>query len=339
MRDEIARSRPEGGVAIRLVTVDSGGWAPLGATPLVAEIARARRLAEDSTVLAVIGPGGSREALQVGPIYRDAGIMQLVPTATSRLLESLGEGTIVLVPNDSVQGEFLGAFADTALKARKVALFYVPDEYGIGLAAGTAATLKARGVEIILRAPIQLTSNCFMPGEQAGYDAMGAQLAGRGTPDAVIIAARQVEAACLTRVVRRRWPAVHVLAGDGTTPDADFFTIAAEHAEGVHIVAFWHPSKSGEGSDAEFVSRFEAAVDRPIRHADAVFFDAVMLAASAIRTEGASRESVRRYLTSLGGARPPFEGLTGALAFTPGFRRPLLMTRVSGRVVVLVGGQ
>jgi branched-chain amino acid transport system substrate-binding protein len=337
MRDEIARTRPAGGVDIRLITVDSGGWAALGASPLVAEIARARRLAEDSTVLAVIGPGGSREALQAGPIYRDAGVMQLVPTATSRLLESLGEGTIVLVPNDSVQGEFLGAFADTALKARHVALFYVPDEYGIGLAAGTAATLQARGVEVLLRAPIQLTSNCLVPGQQAAYDAMGAQLAGRGTPDAVIVAARQIETACLTRVLRRRWPTVQIVAGDGTTPDADFFTIAGPTAEGVHIVAFWHPALSGEGSDADFVSRFEAAVDRPIRHADAVFFDAVMLAATAIRTEGASRAAVRRYLASLGDARPPFEGLTGALAFTPGFRRPLLMTRVEGRGVVLVG--
>src|SRR5688572_27467692 len=90
MRDEIARTRPEGGVAIRLVTVDSGGWAALGATPLVAEIARARRIAEDSTVVAVIGPGCSREAMQVGPTYRDARVMQLVPTATRRLLGSLG---------------------------------------------------------------------------------------------------------------------------------------------------------------------------------------------------------------------------------------------------------
>jgi ABC-type branched-subunit amino acid transport system substrate-binding protein len=311
----------------------------LGSTPLVAEVARARRLAEDSTVLAVIGPGGSREALQVGPIYRDARVVQLVPTATSRLLESLGEWSLVLVPNDSVQGEFLGAFADTALHAKRVAIFYVPDEYGIGLAAGTAATLDARGVEVLLRAPIELTNNCFIPGQQAAYDALGAQLAQRGEPDAVIIAARQVEAACLLRVIRRRWPTVHILAGDGTTPDDAFFTIAGPHAEGVHIVAFWHPALTSGGSDAGFVSRFESAVDRPIRHADAVFYDAVMLAVQGIRTEGASRRAVRRYLGSLGDRRPPFEGLTGALAFTPGFRRPLLMTRVEGRAVVLVGGR
>lgn len=317
--------------------MDSGGWVALGPTPLVGEVSRARKLAEDSNIVAVVGPGGSREAIQVAPIYRDAQVMQLVPTATSRLLEPFREGTVVLVPNDSVQGEFLAAFADSAFRARRVALYYAPDEYGIGLAAGTAATLEARRVTIVARAPLRLTSDCRVTGAQEHYDAIAAQLEQRGAPDVVIIAARQVETACLTRTLRKSWPTIHVLAGDGTLPNDDFFGILGDDAKGVHIVAFWHPSLAGPGT-REFVSRFEAAVSRPVRHADAVFYDAVMLAATGIREEGASREAVRRYLNSLGARRPPFAGLTGPLAFTPGFRRPLLMTRVEGRAVVPLAG-
>lgn len=296
---------------------------------LAAEVARARHLADDSDVVVAVGPGGSREALQVAPVYRDAQLMQLVPTATSRLLVPLRDWTLVLVPNDSAQGEFIGEHAAATLGARRVAIFYVPDEYGVGLAAGTAAALESRGASILLRAPIQLTLDCTAAGGRESYDALAEQLARRGTPDAVVIAARQVQAGCLTRVLRTRWPNVSVLAGDGTLLDSEFFNRAGPGGEGVLVVAFWHPAGSGEESK-EFERRFAARVQRPIRHADAVFYDAVMLAATAIRAEGASRDGVRRYLRSLGVSRPPYPGLTGPVAFTPGFRRPLVMTRVRG---------
>lgn len=255
--------------------------------------------------------------------------MQLVPTATSRLLEPMHEWSLMLVPNDSVQGEFLGSYTAGTLGARRVAIFYVPDEYGIGLAAGTAAALEARGATLLLRTPMQLTLDCRLPGAPAAYDALAEQLARRGTPDAVVIAARQVEAGCLTRALRARWATIQLLAGDGTMVDDDLRSRAGGGAEGMYVVAFWHPEGGGPGS-AEFERRFAEQVGRPVRHADAVFYDAVMLAAAAIREGGTSRSAVRRYLRSLGDERPPFVGLTGPIAFSPGFRRPLVLTRVEG---------
>ncbi len=274
----------------------------------------------------------------MAPIYRDSEVMQLVPTATSRLLEPMREWTLALVANDSVQGEFIGRFALDRLAARKLAIYYVPDEYGIGLAAGTAAALESRGATILLRAPMQLTLDCRSSGASSAYEALVSQLAGRGTPDAVVLASRQTEAACLTRELRRRWPRVAILAGDGTLLDPTFFDIAGASAEGVHIVAFWHPDAAGEAGH-EFVRRFESAVDRPIRHADVVYYDATLLAAAAIRDGGPSRPAVRRYLRALGISRPPFQGLTGPIAFTPDALRPMVMTRVQGRGSVIVEGR
>ena len=51
------------------------------------EVERAARLAERPDVVGVVGPGGSRQALHVIPIYREAQLAEVVPTATSRLLE------------------------------------------------------------------------------------------------------------------------------------------------------------------------------------------------------------------------------------------------------------
>lgn len=334
VRSELALSAA-GRAATRLVATDSGGWAAYGTTPLTAEVQRATLLAANPEVVVVVGPGGSREALQVAPVYGAAQMPLLIPTATSRLLADAGALTFRLAPDDSVQGEFIAAFADTALQVRELAIFYVPDEYGIGLAAGAASAAAARGLRLLERAPIRLTQDCLDAAGRAHYDGIAAQLARRGAPGGVVIAARTVEAACLARALRARWPAVELLAGDGTYLESLFFLRAGDAAQGTYMVAFWHPDLPSAASRA-FRDRFLAQTGRLPRHGDAVFVDAALLADAAIRHGGASRGAVAEYLRALGRSRPPYEGITGPIAFTPTHLRPLLMTRVVGEGSVLV---
>lgn len=338
LREEIERTRPEGGAVIRLINVDSGGWQALGASALAAEVRRARTLADDPDVVVAVGPGGSREALLVAPVYREVSLMDLVPTATSRLLEPMSEWSPVLAPNDSLQGEFIGQFADSALKAKRVAIFYVPDEYGIGLASGTAAAIERRGARVVLQTPMRLTLDCIVPNNDSMYRTLVDQAEARLAPDVAVIAARTVEAACLTRILRDRWPRLPIIAGDGTLPIKNFFDRAGSRTDGVHIVEFWHLDPTSQAA-LDFVQRFERAVDRPLRHADVVYFDATILAATAIRQGGATREGTRRYLRSLGAERPPYQGLSGPIAFTPGFPRPILMIRLDGGRSTVVAGR
>lgn len=327
-----------GGDSIRFVSSRSGGWQSYGTSPLTAEVQRAVELAADPNVLAIVGPGGSREALQVAPIYAQARVADLIPTGTSRLLATAGDYTFVMAPNDSVQGAFLAAFADSALSARRYAIFYVPDEYGIGLATGTASALESRGRAILEREPVRLTQNCEDDAGRNYYRGVAEQLSRRGTPDAVVLALRTVEAACLTSALRARWPRLQLLAGDGVYLDEQFFRRAGTAGEGVYLTAFWHPELPGERS-RRFLEEYQAVVGRVPRHGDAVFADAVLLAAEAIRAVGPDRERVADYLRSLGNTRPPYGGISGPVAFTPGFTRPLYMTRVEGSSSRLVTGQ
>ena len=59
-----------------------------------------------------------------------------------------------------------------------------------------------------------------------------------------------------------------------------------------------------------------------------MFYDAVMLLGLAVREGAVSRAGVAEYLSQLGRERPPYRGITGPIAFTPGAPRPLLMTRL-----------
>lgn len=327
---EVDRARPPGADSVRLLASRDGGWVAYGNTPLVAEVGRASILAGNPEVLAVVGPGGSREALQVARVYAEASMPNIVPTATSRLLADAGAFTFLLAPNDSVQGAFIASFADSALGVRRLAVFYVPDEYGIGLAAGIAAAAAAEALELLDPIPVRLVQPCLDNAAGAAYyrDVID-ELAREGRPDAIVLAARTQEAACLVRELRGRWPAVHILAGDGVYLDTPFFAGAGSAAEGVHLVAFWHPGIPDATSRA-FAERFLAATGRRPRHGEAVYIDAAVLAASAIWEGGRTREDVERYLRSLGVTRPAYDGITGAVSFAPGTRRPLWMTRVSG---------
>ena len=298
--------------------------------PLALEIANATRLAADADVVVAVGPGGSREVLQVAPIHREAGLMQIVPTATSRLLRTAGDFVFRLAPDDSIQGAFLGAFADTALRARRAAILYVPDEYGIGLMAGTASALEARGISLIDRAPLRLRRDCRNAATRART---------RTSPHNSRCAAgptswsspreRWRRPARTGRSARAGRPSA---SSSGTAPSWTRAPSPGQErrrrARTRRVLAPAAPRQrlGGDGARAR-----TSAKGVPMRHGDAKFYDAVMLAATAIHEGGASRRGVRRYLLSLGRERPAFAGVTGADRRRTGRRaRRSLLTRVRG---------
>ena len=67
-------------------------------------------------------------------------------------------------------------------------------------------------------------------------------------------------------------------------------------------------------------------------------YDALMLVAHAVREVGARRGVIRDYLLSLGRTRPPYQGVTGPITFTPDRKPPLRMARLRGGQVVPVPG-
>jgi len=334
LNDELERTRPEGGVRIRVVGADSAFRAP-GMSALSAEVWRATALASDPDVVLSVGPGGSREALQVAPIYREARLADLVPTATSRLLAGAGEFTLPLAADDSAQGAFIGAFADSVLHARVGIIVHVPDEYGMGLAAGIGAAFAARGIRLLDRIIVPLTLDCATPADRAAHAAIADEVGLRGTPDVVVLAVRTVEAGCLAAALHARFPRVRLIAGDGTYLEDAFFARAGAASEGAYLVAFWHPDLDRPGS-REFGALVERRLKRRARHGDAMFFDAALLGAAAIRAVGPDRARVHRWLRDVGTVTPPFEGITGPISFAEGAWRPVLMTRVQGSGSVVV---
>ncbi len=318
--------RRPGDPRIMIVTGDTGRLAESGAT-LPLEVARAMRLSAREEVVAVVGPGGSRDALQSSPIYRDAGVPHVVPTATSRRLSDPEVASFVLAPNDSIQGDFIGAFAAGSMDARRALLFYVPDEYGVGLAAGVSGALFRHGITLLGQVPVQPSRVCQPRRPGNPYEDVVDAALQAGVPDVVILATRTPEGACLARAVHRRLPDARFVAGDGVLVEPLLISMAGRAADFLYVVAFWAPGQQ-DASSREFVARFRALTRREPRSDDAMYYDGTMLVAEAIRSSGPTRRAVRAYFMSLGRTRPAFEGVTGPIAFTPQATRPLIMTRI-----------
>lgn len=323
-QEELAAGDTSHSPAISIVVESQGG----AADPADVEVKRAQHLAALPGVVGVVGHGGSRASLAAAPVYNEAGIVQVVPTGTSRLLHTAGPWTFMLAPDDSVEGAFIGTFLAERLAAHRVSVFFFRDEYGFGLRDGLVAELRRRGLSVVDAVPYQ-TDNNFRTLVLASLR--------RGIPDAVVVAGRE-EAGLIARFLREAAPRVRIVAGDGALVLPTLADTAGPAADSIYAVAPWLPDAPDSLSRA-FVARFRRLVGRDPGPYEAMAHDAVMILAAAIRAVGPQRAAIRTYLRQLGVSRPPFQGVTGPITFGPGRSARLVMARLRGGAVIRAPGQ
>lgn len=312
-REELARN-PVPGLTIDLV-FDSTVF---GDPPDV-EVHRAERFAAIPGLVAIVGHSGSRGSLAAAPVYNAARIPQVVPTSTSRLLGNIGPWTFLLSPNDSVEGALMGRFAVHGLHAQRVSIFYVNDEYGVGLRDGALLELEHEGTTVVDQVPLGL-NNDLATMLDASFS--------RGRPDVLIVAHRQGVTGTIARLAQARIPGIRIVAGDGALALPTLADSAGPAADSVYVVAFWQPDPASP-RDQAFVEQYRQTTGIVPLASAAMSRDAIMLVVQAIREVGPDRAAIARWLVQLGNEHPPFEGVTGAITFRRDAPPRLSMVRLS----------
>jgi branched-chain amino acid transport system substrate-binding protein len=313
VRAEVGRWADSGRVTIRFA-MDS---ARSEDAPDV-EVKRAEQMAAMPGIVGVVGHSSSRGSLVAAPVYNEARIVQITATSTSRLLRTVGPWTFNLAPDDSAEGAFIGGFVQEWLRARRVSLFFVNDEYGRGLRDGVVAELQRRGVGLTDQIAMDI---------QSDFPTLVAASLARGKPDAVVVAGRQRETGSIARLLRENGVPRAVVGGDGALVLPVLPEVAGSAADSIYVVAFWLPGDTSSQSRA-FVAEYGRLVGAVPQPADAMTYDALLLLATAVRTVGPKPEAVRRYLEELGRGWPPYAGVTGPIRFAGASRPRLLMTRL-----------
>jgi ABC-type branched-subunit amino acid transport system substrate-binding protein len=268
-------------------------------------------------VAVVVGPSNSRHTLATAPAYNAAGLSEIVPSATNRRIRGAGPYTFTLVPDDSVEGDYLAHFARRILHARRALLFYVNDEYGDGLRSGIVSTFVREGGELSEVIPI---------GNGTDIPTLLSAAIARRRPDVVICAGRAAETGLVLKAVRSIAPGTPVVAGDGAYYEPLLTATAGPDLSGLYVLSFW-VFDSTDPAHRAFAAQVHRILHADPKPEDALTIDALILAATARAAAGPDRDAVHRWLLGLGHDHPPFHGLTGEIAFGPERKLPLTMVR------------
>lgn len=116
-QDEINRAGGVNGVPLKVLIADDSN------RPDIAE-QLAKQLADESSVLAVVGHGTSETSYVAGKIYQDRGLVLVSPVSSAVELSTIGNYIFRTMPSDKQTANALKDYLLTHLKKRKVAIFH-----------------------------------------------------------------------------------------------------------------------------------------------------------------------------------------------------------------------
>jgi len=290
-------------------------------------IDEARRIAGLPGLVAIVGHRDSRSTLVVGPVYRDAGIPLVVPNATSRAIEKLGLRVFMMSADNGEEGTFLARVAVDSLRARRVSVFHLSDEFGTDIDDGIRSALDRNGVTVLDDVEYGVKRE-VCPDDFAAL--VEASLL-RGEPDVVILASRTRDARCIAHLVGERLPSTRFLAADAVDPGDSLLHGLGDVALRMWVTQFWSPSR--DSASRAFAVDYERRTGAVPTQGEALRWDGVRLVAAAVEEVGPDRDRVSAYLEDLGRGRPPYHGVTGDVSFGAGARHPLILVDPWGRPV------
>ncbi len=297
----------------------------------------AQKITRDPRYLVCFGPFSSQRVLAAAPLFNDAALPDLAPTASDpRVWEA---GPFLFTASDS-NAPRLKALADyfASLGMKKGALVVSDDNLLSGsMARSFEQDFQARGGRIVARASFDDNTTDF--------SAQVAQLADKGADFVLIAEYRGQPVALLARAMKAAGLKIP-LASQVIPYSRDLIDQGGPDAEDVLLSGYFSPEQD-KPEVRKYVDEYHQIFgDREPSHVDAGSYDAAMLlfealgAALQAPAEGEplirirmQRLAARNYLASIGGERDPYEGVSGrfALAKREDLRQVFLMRVKDGR--------
>ena len=318
--DEINRTGGIDGRDLTLVVGDDSASAD-------AAVRLAQQFQADSRIIAVIGHLTSGTTLAAAPIYNgsDDPLLEISPSASNPAVSDAGPYTFRVCPSDLRHGDALATWARSRLRAQTAAILYQDDEYGRGVRGTFASSFTSQGGTVVSEDPFVLGLPGFEPFLQ--------RIRADGGADLLLVAGTEAAAERMLPTLDSVGLRTTVMGGDGL---AGIQSSGAE-ADGVLISTAYLADRPGD-RNAVFVAAYRAAYDNQVPdHRGAGAYDIVQLLAQALRAVGPDRQRLRDYVAGIGTSTPPFEGVTGRIAFDGNGDVPdkeVVIGQVVGRTLV-----
>lgn len=271
----------------------------------------------DEGVLAVLGTGGSSQAIPAAEVLQEAGVIMITPSSTNNATTEVGDYIFRTAYNDEFQGAVAAEYMyGEEVGARKVAVFrQQDDDYSFGLAGFFDDAFRAAGGETLI---VDYT---------AGSVDFAAQINDirAFAPDAVYAPGFCPELAVLVPQLKQQGFAELLLMGGDGTDDAQCPDGGGEAFNGFRFTAFAEPEQlSGDPEAAERAAAFRTAfeADQPEGTFNGFTLagaDTYNVIVQAIEDAGSVEiDAVQGALASL----ENYPGVTGSITFAGTERTP-----------------
>lgn len=259
----------------------------------------ARKLVTDQKILGIVGPAYSGESEAADPIFNDAGIPLITPSATRTSLSTHGWKVFHrAVANDDAQGPAAAAYMKNVLKAPKVFVADDQSAYGAGL---------ADIVKQMLGGTVAGSDKTAADGKQTDFSATVQKIVSSGATAFFYGGYYQNAGLLRKQLSGANWKGVMV-AGDGVN-DPGFAKAAGNNAAaGTVVTCPCAPaSKAGGSFVPDYTAKWNVA---PGTYSD-VAFDATNIFLQGIDAGNTTPEKMLDYLNGVN-----YSGVANTYKFT-----------------------
>jgi branched-chain amino acid transport system substrate-binding protein len=287
---EINANGGVGGVPIELMGLD---WKVVNEFNATDILRRAHEFAAEKDLIAVIGHSDSTSTLSAASFYNQQGIPQIVTIATNPAITNIGNWTYRLCLSDAAQGPALAKYAVNDWGKRRIAVFYVNDDYGRGLAQLFEKEVRELGGEIV--ASVMHRNSLADDDKELIHSTLKSFK--NKEPDLIVLFQRTPVAKWVLQIMHDEHIGSNVLGGDSLAP-LDFAKGNPELMEGVRVSQFFQP-RSDDAYATAFVKNYHAFTGRDPDYGSAFGYDAIYLLRDAALHGGSNRAGVKSYLDKL----------------------------------------
>ncbi|GAA2706421.1 branched-chain amino acid ABC transporter substrate-binding protein [Micromonospora olivasterospora] len=279
---------------VELVELDSQG-SPDQAPGL------AQKAIDDTKILGIVGPAYSGESEAAGPLFNEAGLVTITPSATNPTLATKSWKTFFrAVGNDLSQGPAAGVYIKNVMKADRVYVIDDQSAYGQGL---------ADEVKKVLGAAVVGSDKVQGEGKQTEFSAVVTKVK-TANVKAVFYGGYYQEAGLIRKQLSAAGVTAPLVAGDGVNDGAYITSAGQAAAEGTILTCPCQPAAEARGT---FTADYKAlnGVD-PGTYSDTAF-DAANILLAGIKAGKTDRAGLLEFVKGYSG-----EGVAASYKFVEG---------------------
>ena len=267
------------------------------------EAARAaQELFDRYDVPLIFGGVLSSETLRIAPIAESRHKILLSPASSSPEITRAGPHIFRVYPSDALEGAYMAQLASDDLRLARVTVLAIDNEFGRGIVSVFQDSFRGGTPPVVI----------LYPARGADYPALAGQAREAGG-DGIYLVGYYNDMAALLKEIRTLSIPGRIL-GTSSIGSARALEEAGEAAEGVIYPATVFDPESDDPAVARFVRDFRARHGADPDLYAAHGYDAVMVAASAMRNAGGpTPERIAQELLAI----HDFHGASGILGFDP----------------------